>query len=253
MAKQTAAYDKQKASVLELRQRLNGLGVSNVSAAQAGMAAAVASANKQLDAQTAKLAKLNNLKAQHGKQMAHMAMMAAGGVGAMAAGRQAARPVGAVMGAYSQQEDARTALSGAMMQADGSLPEEFKKLNELAISLGNRLPGTTADFYDMLTMLRRQGMSAQAILGGTGEAAAYLGVQLRMPVTEAAEFAAKMQDATQSTEAEMMGLMDTIQRTFYVGPQQQAAGLHQTLARAVHPQEKGPGCCQRAGTHDGHV
>ena len=69
----------------------------------------------------------------------------------------------------------------------------------------------------MMTMLRRQGLSAQSILGGTGEAAAYLGVQLKMPATEAAEFAAKMQDATQTTEADMMGLMDLIQRTYYLG------------------------------------
>lgn len=52
----------------------------------------------------------------------------------------------------------------------------------------------------MMTMLRRQGMSAQVILGGLGESAAYLGVQLQMAPTEAAEFAAKLQDATQTTE-----------------------------------------------------
>ena len=57
----------------------------------------------------------------------------------------------------------------------------------------------------------------QVILGGLGEAAAYLGVQLRMPVTAAAEFAAKMQDATRTAEGDMMALMDTIQRGFYLG------------------------------------
>jgi hypothetical protein len=42
----------------------------------------------------------------------------------------------------------------------------------------------------MMTMLRRQGMSAKVILGGLGESAAYLGVQLQMAPTDAAEFAA---------------------------------------------------------------
>ncbi|STS85315.1 phage tail tape measure protein, family [Klebsiella pneumoniae] len=60
-------------------------------------------------------------------------------------------------------------------------------------------------------------MSAQVILGGLGESAAYLGVQLQMAPTEAAEFAAKLQDATQTTEKDMMSLMDLIQRGFYAG------------------------------------
>lgn len=69
----------------------------------------------------------------------------------------------------------------------------------------------------MMTMLRRQGMSAQVILGGLGESAAYLGVQLQMAPTAAAEFAAKLQDATQTSEKDMMNLMDVIQKGFYAG------------------------------------
>ncbi|HBT9775262.1 TPA: phage tail tape measure protein, partial [Klebsiella pneumoniae] len=38
-----------------------------------------------------------------------------------------------------------------------------------------------------------------------------------MAPTEAAEFAAKLQDATQTTEKDMMSLMDLIQRGFYAG------------------------------------
>lgn len=34
---------------------------------------------------------------------------------------------------------------------------------------------------------------------------------------QAAEFAAKMQDATRSTETDMMSLMDVIQKGFYAG------------------------------------
>lgn len=42
-------------------------------------------------------------------------------------------------------------------------------------------------------------------------------MQLQMAPTEAAEFAAKLQDATQTTEKDMMSLMDLIQRGFYAG------------------------------------
>ncbi|MCF0337864.1 phage tail tape measure protein [Klebsiella pneumoniae] len=119
--------------------------------------------------------------------------------------------------AYSESENAANQLAGSMMGPGGKVAPEFAKLNKLAIALGDRLPGTTADFQNMMTMLRRQGMSAQVILGGLGESAAYLGVQLQMAPTDAAEFAAKLQDATQTTEKDMMSLMDLIQRGFYAG------------------------------------
>ncbi|MDO8933365.1 MAG: phage tail tape measure protein, partial [Rhodocyclaceae bacterium] len=58
------------------------------------------------------------------------------------------------------------------------------------------------------------------LLGGLGDATAYLAVQLKMTPTAAAEFASKLQDATRATDKEMMGLMDTIQKTYYLGVDQ---------------------------------
>ena len=224
LSKQTTEVDKQKTALLGLRARLNELGIGNVSAAQARLKTETAAATAAIEQQSAKLKqlaeqqkKLNDLKTQHGKDMMKVGMLAGAGVGMQAAGRGMAQPVLASVSAYAQQESATSQLSSAMMLADGSVASEFKQINELAMRLGDRLPGTTADFIEMMTMLRRQGLSAQSILGGTGEAAAYLGVQLRMPATQAAEFAAKMQDATRTTEADMMALMDTIQRTYYLG------------------------------------
>lgn len=118
---------------------------------------------------------------------------------------------------FAQAENAATNLKVAMMGKGGTVSEDFAKINQLAMDLGNRLPGTTADFQNLMTMLIRQGMSAKTILGGTGEAAALLSVQLNMMPEQAAEFAAKMQDATQGTEVEMLDLMDAIQRGFYAG------------------------------------
>lgn len=103
------------------------------------------------------------------------------------------------------------------MGKGGKVSPEFEKINQLATDLGNRLPGTTADFQDLMTELVRQGVSAETILGGTGEAAAYLSVQLGMLPKQAGEFAAKMQDATRTTETDMMNLMDVIQKGFYAG------------------------------------
>lgn len=129
--------------------------------------------------------------------------------------------------AYSESENAATQLKVSMMTSDGSVLPEFEKINDLAVRLGDKLPGTTADFQSMMTMLRRQGMSASVILNGLGESAAYLGVQLKMPPEAAAEFAAKLQDATQTTEKDMMQLMDVIQKSYYAGvdPQNMLQGF----------------------------
>lgn len=119
--------------------------------------------------------------------------------------------------AFMDLESAATELQSALMKTGGVVGPEFEQINDLAINLGNTLPGTTADFQAMMTMLMRQGVSANAVLNGMGEAAAYLGVQLKMPPAAAAEFVAKLQDATRTAEKDMLSLVDTIQRTFNLG------------------------------------
>lgn len=137
-----------------------------------------------------------------------------GGLG-MAAGLTAGL---AITGrAYAQQEDAAVGLKVAMTEANGQVGAGFEKINQLAIGLGNQLPGTTADFQNMMQMLVRQGIPAENILGGVGKASAYLAVQLKKTPEAAAEFAAKMQDATGTAAKDMMGLFDTIQKAFYLG------------------------------------
>lgn len=119
--------------------------------------------------------------------------------------------------AYADQENAATGLKVAMMQANGEVGNSFEKINKLAVGLGIQLPGTTADFQNMMQMLVRQGIPAENILGGVGKATAYLAVQLKKTPEAAAEFAAKMQDATGTASDDMMGLFDTIQKAFYLG------------------------------------
>lgn len=139
------------------------------------------------------------------------------GKGGMAmAGGLAAGLTGSLV-AFAKQEDAATGLKVAMMDASGAVGSDFEKINKLAIGLGNKLPGTTADFQNMMQMLIRQGIPAQNILSGVGEASAYLAVQLKKTPEAAAEFAAKMQDATGTASKDMMGLFDTIQKAFYLG------------------------------------
>ncbi|WP_048977068.1 phage tail tape measure protein [Enterobacter asburiae] len=119
--------------------------------------------------------------------------------------------------AFADQENAATGLKVAMMQANGEVGNSFEKINKLAVGLGNQLPGTTANFQNMMQMLVRQGIPAENILGGVGKATAYLAVQLKKTPEAAAEFAAKMQDATGTASDDMMELFDTIQKAFYLG------------------------------------
>lgn len=190
------------------RQLREQIGATNTTISEQGKRLVALNAQqKRMAAERAKLAKTQGLASD----------MAVNGAAGLGVGYAASRPIAKAVGAFAPNEDSATQLKVSMMDNTGKVAEDFQKITDLATKLGDRLPGTTADFQEMMTMLRRQGLSAQSILGGTGEAAAYLGVQLKMPVAEAAEFAAKMQDATRTTEKDMMALMDTIQRGFYSG------------------------------------
>ncbi len=236
IAQLSGKIDNGKERLQGYQQRLERAGISTEKLGQQSrnqktqIEAATAAMERQKQALAglkAQQDKLAALKANHAKSMMHAGMAVGLGVGMVAEGRTLAKPVQATLGAFSQQEDASTQLRAAMMQSDGSVQAEFAQIDALAKRLGDRLPGTTADFIEMMTVLRKEGISAQAILGGTGEAAALLGVQLKMPVTGAAAFAAKMQDATQATEGEMLGLMDVLQKNAYLGADQnyQLAGI----------------------------
>lgn len=225
-AQLTTAHDQQATKVRELRDRLSSAGVDtrNLSQHERELRTSIASTigvmttqqNKLADltARTKRLAeareKMNKTKELAGSMAGTGAKMMAGGA---VVGAATLVPVAE----YAKAEDSATQLASALMRAGGVVPPEFQKINALAMKLGDRLPGTTADFQDMMTMLTRQGISAQAILGGMGEATAYLGVQLKKTPAEAAEFTAKLQDATRTTEKDMLSLTDVIQKAFMLG------------------------------------
>jgi TP901 family phage tail tape measure protein len=119
--------------------------------------------------------------------------------------------------AYAELEDSALRLKSVMMKPGGTVPETFTKINSLAIELGNQLPGTTSDFQAMFATMIRGGVTAENILAGTGKAAAYLAVQLKVPYEEAASGVAKLKEATGIADDEMMGFMDTISRLDNVG------------------------------------
>ncbi len=219
-------HQEQQIQLQGLRSKLGAAGIStrNLSQHERDLRQRIEQTNQSITEQGRRMQRLSQqarqaavAKAQFDKAQQVAGGMAAGGAAGLATGYAMAKPLQGMVDAFAPAENAATQLRVAMMDKNGQVASDFQRITDLATGLGDRLPGTTADFQEMMTMLRRQGMSSQAILGGTGEAAAYLGVQLQKPVAEAAEFAAKMQDATRTTEKDMMGLMDTIQRAFYLG------------------------------------
>ena len=209
----------QRIALRDSRAELAATGVETGKLAQheKQLAVAIESANRKINQQQAQLGKLAQMQRISGKLTRGGMLMTAHGAGAWALKDQFAAPGKTMLTAYAEQETAASQLRASMMGANGAVSSGYDKILSKAQELGNRLPGTTAELIQMFTMLKRQGMSDQVILGGLGESAAYLGAQLQLPYTEAAEFAAKLQDATRTSEGDMIRLADTIQRAFYLG------------------------------------
>lgn len=131
----------------------------------------------------------------------------------LAAGAALAGPIKA----YADLEDASTSLKSVMMRDGGVISQNFEKVNALATELGNKLPGTTADFQNMMIALVRQGVAEESILQGVGKSAAYLAVALKLPFEDAAKMAAKLKEATGVADAQFTDFMDTIARTNQLG------------------------------------
>ncbi len=210
-----AATQAQTAAHADMQRA--GIPVTDLARRQRQLAADITAATAALDRQATQLNRAKALQQSYRNTTAARDRIAGAGVATGAVGAATGAGVLATLKAYAEAEDAGTRLAASMMQAGGKVPEQYRQINELATRLGDKLPGTTADYQNMMQMLVRQGMSAKTILGGLGEATANLAVQLDMPKTAAAEFAAKLQDATQTSEGDMLKLMDTIQRTYYLG------------------------------------
>ncbi|OZG41799.1 phage tail tape measure protein [Aeromonas sp. A35_P] len=204
--------------------RKTGINTGNLSESQRRLKTDLAAANTVLDSQRTKLSKLadqqkrlNQVKANYRQTQELRGQIAGHGATALATGTAVGMTTLKPVIEFARAETSVVDLKVSMMGKGGQVRQEFQAISDLATKLGNKLPGTTADFQNMMSTLIQQGMSAKSILGGLGEATAYLGVQLKMPFDQAALFAAKLQDATGTAENDMMGLMDTIQRSFYLG------------------------------------
>ena len=221
--KLTQAQEKNWEKVRKLDQALSAAGITakTFSNAQDQLNKKHEAASKAVEKQRLAYEKLQNAQNKAAAAKSQMTEAGMRAVGLMYTARGIAdttrNVLSAPVKAYADTETASTDLRAAMMDNSGKVSAQYKDIDNLATRLGDRLPGTTADFKNLMTMLIRQGMSAQTVLGGTGEAAALLAVQLKKSPEAAAEMAAKLQDATRGTEKEMLAIMDQVQRLYYAG------------------------------------
>jgi TP901 family phage tail tape measure protein len=126
--------------------------------------------------------------------------------------------LGVAVKQFADLEQGMAQLKSTMTSKDG-LSANFQKVSDLAVELGNQLPGNTADFAGMINKLLQLGVTEQAVLGGVGAAAAKLAVVMKLPYDEAATVAAKLKEATGTAQEDMLKFMDTIQRVGHQGVQ----------------------------------
>ncbi|MCX9105843.1 phage tail tape measure protein [Aeromonas veronii] len=221
-AKQAEMNSKYEGMKLSLQTAT--MGTKDLAKTQERLKNATAAANEKLKQQRADLdriaeqqKRMNQVKANYRQTQELRGQMAGHGAAALATGTAMGMTTLKPVIEFAKAETAAVDLKVTMMGKGGVVKKEFQAISDLATQLGNKLPGTTADFQNMMNTLSQQGMTEKAILGGLGEATAYLGVQLKLPYDQAAQSASKLQDATRTTEKDMMGLMDVIQRAHYLG------------------------------------
>ncbi len=172
---------------------------------------AIDKASPVLSGIIAKLNKMANLEMKIG------AAMTIGGVALRNYANNNMQRVEKYIGSYSQLEDAKVQLENTLMRSDGSVSSWFAAIDREAATLGNRLPGTTADFYEMASALSALNVAEKSIANGGLKATAYLGVVTHTPYDQSAEAVAKFKQALGIADDQLLPFIDDVQRMYHMG------------------------------------
>ena len=230
-AKKAAGELKTQATELSVKQQrmretLHGAGVEtkNLAQHQRTLRDQTKATSAALDAQTAKLKARNQVlaqkqavKARYDSGMAQRDKLAGSGMAMSGAGAVAGAAVLAPAKAFAEAEDASTQLKVAMMGAGGVVAPEFEKVSAMAAKFGAELPGTTAQFTDMMRILVQKGMDAKTVIGGAGEATANLSILTKTGFSETADAISVLQDSMGVADKDMVAAADSMQRLYNVG------------------------------------
>jgi TP901 family phage tail tape measure protein len=116
--------------------------------------------------------------------------------------------------AYKSLELAQAEMEVALMTKEGLPTEKIKELNKQVEELGTKLPGTTADFYRVVTALKAAGMEIDKIVGGGLKTASYLWVLFKEEANpkEVAEMVQNFSNAFRLAGQDFEAFADQIQR-----------------------------------------
>ena len=117
--------------------------------------------------------------------------------------------------AFADLEEATIGLKTSMLQMNGKVDKAFDSIAKKAEELGNKLPGTTKDFFSSANELIRQGVPAQVVADGGLEASAKFGVLMKMNQGQAATTIAKVREAYGLGATELPQMADLMQRASY--------------------------------------
>lgn len=93
------------------------------------------------------------------------------------------------------------------------LNKQMREGEKIADDLGNRLPGTTAEYLTMFATMKQRGIEANSILNGAGKSAAYLAVANKEDRQDVGKNIARFgQMFNLKTESEYMGAADLMSR-----------------------------------------
>jgi TP901 family phage tail tape measure protein len=116
--------------------------------------------------------------------------------------------------AYKSLELAQAEMEVALMTKEGLPTEKIKELNEQVEELGTKLPGTTADFYRVVTALKAAGMEIDKIVGGGLKTASYLWVLFKEEASpkDVAEMVQSFSNAFKIAGEDFEAFADQLQR-----------------------------------------
>jgi TP901 family phage tail tape measure protein len=116
--------------------------------------------------------------------------------------------------AYKSLELAQAEMEVALMTKEGLPTEKIKELNKQVEELGTKLPGTTADFYRVVTALKGASMDLDKIVNGGLKAASYLWVLFKEEASpkEVAEMVQRFSNAFRIAGEDFEAFADQIQR-----------------------------------------
>lgn len=121
--------------------------------------------------------------------------------------------------AFADMENAGVALKNVLMDKNG-VSAGFEQLNSVAMQLGTALPGATADFQRMATIMKSNSMDTNTLIDGGLKAAAYLGVatkELGETYDTSALGIAKISNVFGVANKDFIALADTMQRARHIG------------------------------------